>query len=549
MKYDIHKYLKLFLFTGLFLTIFSCRTQQVSMTERLFMQHKRVNIGYPADRNNNGGGAILSEQVTYTNVPDSTTVPDVEEDASRLDTNKVYNLSGVTVSSRIRFTSVREGHVNVDFIIRVPKELISHDFRMQLTPEILYGDTVAVLEHVLLIGKNFIQKQQNDYKSYDGYLGTIIPEDDYSKAFLDKEGIAKDMERRQKLYWKLYVDERDRVIAYWKWHDKMQDRYNFFNFRREMKYRNMYHNYQREGDYAAIVGMTQRKDTMGTSAAYHAKFERRVKRNPYFKINREITAKTVPRKYRDLFYSGTRPTEVQNYAVSELDSVEISNHRYFFDKIVLNEMKDSLRNEAFKELVPYPHMENVRYSITLNEPQDFTYLYTQEYPVEAGVKSLQVHLKGRVDAIDNTGYTLPPTDTLNYLISSLEELADSTLLSKYDTKYGEGYRLLTARDYVGAMKILGDYNDYNMALSLACQGYNQQAYALLRRQPQTALVLYLNAIVSSRLNLNMEAVSSLEKACTLDTAMIYRCMRDEEIKKLIVDYGLQEKLEEIELMN
>ncbi len=57
----------------------------------------------------------------------------------------------------------------------------------------------------------------------------------------------------------------------------------------------------------------------------------------------------------------------------------------------------------------------------------------------------------------------------------------------------------------------------------------------------------LNAIVCSRLNLKMEAVTSLEKACRLNTSMIYRCIRDAEIKKLIADYNLQERLDEIEM--
>ncbi|MDR0745956.1 MAG: hypothetical protein LBF17_05635 [Mediterranea sp.] len=553
MKLSIKQLLKLVAITGILpVIVYSCQTQRpVIMTEHLFMQYKRVNITYPNDRINEMGGAILNEQVTYSSQMEETLESHKIEDTTRLDTNRVYNLSGVTVASKIRFTSVREGHVNIDFIIHVPKELISHDYRIQLMPELMYRDTTVMLEHVVVLGKNFIEKQKQDYQDYDAYLATIVPEEDYDKAFLDKQGIAGDMRRRQDLYWGLYTKERNRVIDYWKWYDKTQTRYNFFNSRRDMKYRNLYHNYQREGDYAAIVKMTQKLDTVGTSKVYYEKFKKRVKRDPYFKINREIVAKSVPKKYRDLFFSNTRQTEVQNYAVTELDSINIAKHRYFFDDIVMNEMKDSLRDQVFQKEVPYSYPENVKYSITLNEPQDFTYLYIQEYPVEPDMKALRVHLKGRIDAIDNSGYTLPQTDTLSYLISSLEELADSTLLQQnaVDATYREGFESLVNRDYLGAIKTLGDYNDYNMALSLACQGYNQQAYTLLKRQPQTALTLYLNAIVGSRLNLKMEAVTNLEKACELDTSLIYRCMLDEEIKKLIADFDLQERLNEIEFKN
>lgn len=533
------------------LLMLSCQTQRTaSMTERLFMQYKRVAIDYPAGQVNAGKGAILSEQITFGTSADTVSSAGARYADHQPDTNKVYNLSGVTVVSKLRFTSVSEGHINIDFVIRVPKELISHDYRMLLTPELIYKDTVVALEHIVIMGKNFIDKQKRDYQRYDNYLETIVQKDDYSQHFLDQPGIHKDMRRRQKLYWDLYAKERDRVTDYWEWYKRTNERYVFFNSRKEMKYRSIYHDFQREGEFASIVKMTQGLDTVGTMAAYNQRFEARVKRDPYFKIHRQIKEKTVPKKYRDLFHSGTRPTEVQNFAVTELDSIDIARHRYFFDRIVLNEMKDSLRNEVFQQLVPYPRMENVRYSIILNEPQNFTYLYTQEYPVEAHMKSVRVHLKGRIDAIDNMGYTLPKTDTLNYLISSLEELADSTLLTRNraDSQYGEGYHRLSIRDYAGAIQLLGAYNDYNMALSLACQGQNREAYSLLKRQPQplSALALYLNAIVSSRLDLKTEAVSSLEKACRMDVDMVYRCMRDSEIRKLVADFNLQQRLDEIE---
>lgn len=167
MRNSIERLLKLFIIAGVLpVIVYSCFSQRPAMmTERLFMQYKRVNISYPADRLNERGGAVLSEQVTYTTRPDTANETNEIDNSTRVDTNKVYNLAGVTVASKLRFTSVREGHVNIDFVIRVPKELISHDYRMQLTPELIYGDTTVVLEHVVLLGKNFIEKQKQDYQN------------------------------------------------------------------------------------------------------------------------------------------------------------------------------------------------------------------------------------------------------------------------------------------------------------------------------------------------------------------------------------------------
>mgnify|MGYP003623289603 CR=1 FL=1 len=155
MKYDsIKALLKLMLIAGVLpLMIYSCRTHRSAgtLTQQLFMQHKRVNIDYPADGSNNGNGGILAEQVTYSTYSEPAPEMDESEYESKLDTNKVYNLSGVTVASKLRFTSVREGHVNVDFVIHVPKELISDDYRIQLTPELINKDSVMKLKNVVLL--------------------------------------------------------------------------------------------------------------------------------------------------------------------------------------------------------------------------------------------------------------------------------------------------------------------------------------------------------------------------------------------------------------
>lgn len=94
---------------------------------------------------------------------------------------------------------------------------------------------------------------------------------------------------------------------------------------------------------------------------------------------------------------------------------------------------DSLRaQEAFDRFVRFPYPQDVRCDSVRATRSDISYYYTQTVPtVDAGGR-LTVTLEGRVEGLDGSYYALPPSDTLQYTISSMLNFVDTT--TRYVTR-------------------------------------------------------------------------------------------------------------------
>lgn len=714
----------------------SCRSKKQSlMTESLYMQYQRVNIEYPFD--NGADKHVLSEIVSYTQREDSLSASEVLTDSTRLDTNRVYRLDEVRVETRSRFASEREGRVAVDFLIRVPKELLSDNWRMTLTPSLLLEDTVMPLPDVVLNGTAFRAFQEQGYAAYSAYERSIVSPDAYDEAFLDHAGISRDIRRRQEFFLDLYRREWEHRADYLKWRSLLEQRYRYFNLQKDANRVRLYHHYMRQGEMQKVRYRITGIDTTGLHRVYAHKFEKRARLYPHYRLHRELTPRSVPGKYRLLHANYGRWGKLDNNSLSEQDSAAIAAHRYLYGDIAENEMKKSLLEQTFRQLVPYPYRADegsLKIDTLCSPGHNFFYLYRYDYPVSTGLKKLRVVLGSRVEAIDLSSYTLPPSDTLSYIVSSLDQLMDTTLVVKkskvyrdvkhqltvyfkfpanrwefdiayednraqmdtlvnayrgfarqgliiddvtmtaaasldgnyasnaklsqrradalkayllgryggemevertfralsigedwemarhlirrhptltgkeailqkmsrvsdpdkvegeirwgfkneykvireeiypllrrvdlsftmhrpnmevpdsvhreYRRDYAGALRLLENKDYAGALAVLQKYADYNTALCLAGMGRRENAYTLLRGLEQTPDVQYLSAIVLYQMKRKGEAAAMLMRACAADPEKILRISRDTDMKALVREYGLQPKLDELNI--
>ena len=117
------------------------------------------------------------------------------------------------------------------------------------------------------------------------------------------------------------------------------------------------------------------------------------------------------------------------------------------------------------------------------------------------MKKLHITLRGNVLATDHSVWSLPPADTLTFVIASVADLADATLARRFDIagdsvnhltpereEYAQGLEALSNREYQRALGILEKYPDYNTAVALTCLGYHAKSEDLLKQLPQTAAV-------------------------------------------------------------
>lgn len=527
----------------------SCNTirQHHHLTEHLFMQPARINITHYGGQNA-GSPRVLNEQVTFSTEaqPDQTELNNTEP--SHLDTTHIYQIPSVTVVSRARFAPVREGQVNIDFIINVPKEYLSDKYQICLTPELLHNDSLVFLKDVVLRGKDFIEKQEQDYERYDEYVAAIIDPTGYDTAFINHRAVDRELEKRRKNELTHYYTRWNQHQEYLVWKSRQQEKYDTYNIKQagklNKKLNELHRNYQT--NVARLLAAGQ--DTTFVSRKYR---EKREKMKANASVHRQITLGTVPAKYRDLHLNGIKLQDIEPVMPEKEDSIRIASEYIMYEHIAFNEIKESRREEVFNRMVPEPYRHNAHHNATINPEWNFTYRYTTGYPVTPGLKNLRLTMKGYITATDRSYYNIKRTDTLSYIISSIDELADGRLIAKQDlttvqrTEYAHALRLFRNREYQRALSILNDYKDYNTALALTCLGYNQQAYTLVVQLEKNANTHYLAALLSCRLEEYNRAIVHLKEAYKLDSRKSFRAERDPEISKLISTYGLQKELDEI----
>lgn len=547
---------KIIKFLGVLLVgilLYSCGTSRPGrlLTERLFLEPSRISITHPGGSST--GGAVLSEQVNYTQVAmDKPDEPTIQHGSDRLDTSRVYVLPQVMVTSRTRFASIREGHVAVDFVIHVPKPFISDDYQISLTPELLVADSVVAFGDVVLRGKHFVKKQEEDYARYEDYLASLVDSSAYNTAFVDHKMVNKELKERRKAGLNDFQHRFKYATSYEQWLAAQEVENNKYNADQKYKHQQMLADARIQYDLKLRRRLGSGKDTLRLNRQYEKKRRRLEERVPE---KRQISLNSVPKKYRDAYLQSLRPEEVRPLLPYEEDSVQLASEHLLGREIALNEERAARKEEMFKLLVPSPYIEDAHYSLVLSEGHNFTYRYTKEYPVTSNLRNFRLTMKGRITATDRSGFPVQPVDTLTFLISSLDELADGKLLINPDfteeqrTDYAFGLQLLRNREYDRALNILNPYKDYNTALALTCTGDHQGAWKLLTSMPANGNVYYLAAIICVRMKDDRGAVEMLKNAVKADGDKLFRLNHDSEIASLVDRYNLKGELEKLTVGN
>lgn len=464
-----------------------------ALVKNLFMQSKRPSIELPyVEGADNAGRTIVSERVTFTN-PEIITKTSPEAN-KQVNLNDVQQLNEVVITAKSRFTPEQNGRVNIDFVVRVPKELLSTDFRVTLIPKILHNDSVVPLQTLLLKGLEFGTRQKQSYKDYEDYENSIVSKSDYDSVFVDYDGVRQDIENQQKFYYEQYHKEWSRQTDFEEWKankdkaeaiqeatkagfDKKQYHENVRKarelamkevakgkdttgfFTRYMKkvtkpadleksilkveqkndYRlDFYKEYSRKARERVVKDWVSGKDTVGAYIRYMKGFDKNFK--TMVLDGEDITG--IPDRFKDIYKSGRGMDEIINQSFTEQDSIYIAQNRYKFEDIALNEMRDAMREEKRNELIIFPYEKGARLDTVIQTDRDFVYHYKQDYPVTPGMKSLRLVLNTQIDAIDRSRFVQPLSDTLAYFISSLSQLVDTSLVTKKTTVHRDMYNTM-----------------------------------------------------------------------------------------------------------
>ncbi len=159
------------LVTGMFC---GCKTtKKETMTWRLFMQSREISIELPPREiilSGDGGTAFtVGERVEFVNEDVRSEIIESEEaEKAQTSIEDMQYIDDVVVTASYlqRFTPERDGFIDIDFIVRVPKEFVSSEWRLSLRPHLMLPDTVVPLESIILKGQRFLDKQESDKETY-----------------------------------------------------------------------------------------------------------------------------------------------------------------------------------------------------------------------------------------------------------------------------------------------------------------------------------------------------------------------------------------------
>lgn len=304
----------------------------------------------------------------------------------------------------------------ITFTIKLPKEYLSDKWCVILSPTLTDKDTRVMLDDVVVKGKLFYYRQKEDYKRYETYISSIVDKSAYDSIFLDKKSMEEDMTFRQGLYWGVIYREWEKQIEFEKWKSEQDGAQKFFipdqiNYSEKLKLQ-----YQNRIESQTVQYLKLGIDTAGLYARYMSEYEKQAAKLPRFKVKNDINEKSIPKKYKDIFKSGRTLDDITEKImklIAENDSIRFS---YRLNDMIENEKKMLRKDSIFYDLVPFPYNENAKTDSVVSTNEDFIYEYVCRYPVTDNSDSVKVSMTARIQAIDRSGYTLPPFDTLLYVI-------------------------------------------------------------------------------------------------------------------------------------
>lgn len=356
--------------------------------------------------------------------------------------------------SGLVYTPERNEKVNISFTLCLPQVLLSENWRVILTPMVMTPDTIISLNKFYVTGHNFRLKQIEDSTKYQELIASVVPKDEYNKVFLDFEGISKDITSRQELYRDQYRKDFLFINAYKKWYKNKQDKYDSQNIKEAGEDKKKFHKYISEANFEKKRLLAQKKDTTGVFAKHIKKYKPKAK-------YREITEKDVPSKFLTLYRKNIDYRDLKPDVMTEKDSVEIASGRYLFDKIERNEYIDQNRAKLYSEMVPFPLHEDYCKDTIVDAKSDFICELERSLPITGDMENVKVFVLGKIIAIDQSFYNIPVNDTLSYSISSLNQLADTALITRHYKIYRNMFSKMTFYPEFEANKY--DFNARNKA--------------------------------------------------------------------------------------
>ena len=459
---------------------------------KLYKEQSRVTLALPANRRT--GPVEVAKRDSANQPPvlnfifvsakgDSVPVGmSVEWDSIHKENLTTMALDEVVVSaSSTRNTAERNGMINVEFVVTVPKALQREDWMVNVRPVLMRGNVLDSLKELRFTGRRFRELQEWDYQRYDRYLKKIIPDSaDFYRTYVNYRSFERYLER-QKWYkrrleklWAIQdvkkrcpdplllrfemfnrqVARRDSLLKedmlknsrlmierqQWRYdralarvNDTLQlqwpclrERFRYFNCKWDL-----HTNYRRDlSDSLRVPGCKasrefelSRFDSAATVKHYIGRYEHLRSVYPQYYLIRELYNIHPPAQRH-----AARQAKYGEWIahINSLDSIGLVQKFYNTQKIARNEARKTMKDEKYHDIVRFPFNPEAELDTVIYAADQVKFIYSQKVPADENSARMKVYVVGNVLSGRGGKYSLPKSDTLTYLVSSMTRFIDKT---------------------------------------------------------------------------------------------------------------------------
>lgn len=462
----------------------------------------------------------------------------------------------VTVVAKARTIPERNGHVVLDFIVTLPKQLLGRSRSVVITP-ILHKPAESVpLEDLVIRGGRFSLLQERDYWQYETYVERFRPDTVRREAAFNRfvkfpypEGARLDS----------LVEGRSTVTYYYSQEVKT-----------DKTSKKMLVTLQ--GQVLAVDDSTYRlppSDTLSYVVSSMLSFVDTVPRYRIKVIDKFVTVED--RNYIQFFTGDTRVVDTLGDNRRQLDKITdlmrqiVEQQEFYVDTITLtaaaspegsyaaNNILARGRAEALKRYLVRRYGRSIDTMLSVQwvaeDWQELTNrirtdreivnrdaileLIAWEKNPDRREQAIRQRFPQEYAYIRSVIYPQLRAVNFRYNLRRKGMVKDTIHTTELDTAYARGVELLQKRKYAKALYILNDYNDRNTVVAHLSMDHNERALELLAAMPKDAVTEYLRAIACSRLGCKEEGREHFLEACRLDGRMEYRGNLDPEIAELL----------------
>lgn len=174
---------------------------------RLYKEQPRVTLALPASKQTELPKAAENDSIVQTPSLNFVYVSDkgdsipvgmsVEWDSINKENLTTMALDEIVVSaSSTRNTAERNGLINVEFVVTVPRALQQDNWMVNIRPVLMRGDMPDSLKELRFTGQRFRELQERDYRRYDRFVEKIIPDSvNFYRTYVDYRSFERYLER------------------------------------------------------------------------------------------------------------------------------------------------------------------------------------------------------------------------------------------------------------------------------------------------------------------------------------------------------------------